>query len=170
MLSWNCVGAPEAERFLFSLVEKDFTCQCGCSGRHTLEPLLQVFCWSMECIMMGKFPGSRHDKAPWTHADKHRASLSSQSLPKGGLMLMRGDWAWYKQVFAFPGWANNNICWCCNASRGGDYDFKQVSLKAPWRKTRFAKLGLFCTGQGEGNEPSCRISLPGFTRGMVAID
>ena len=54
VMSWNLLGKGLSERYLFSVVEKSFCCNCGCSGRHTLEKLLEVFAWSMKCLVHGE--------------------------------------------------------------------------------------------------------------------
>ena len=45
---------------------------------------------------------------------------------KGGLMQIRGDWAYYKQIFSFPAWANKKICWRCGAGKEPCDDFKDA--------------------------------------------
>eukprot|EP00974_Lingulodinium_polyedra_P063256 6106135-Lingulodinium_polyedra.AAC.1 len=44
VMSWNFLSAQTSDRFPFAVVEKAFCCNCGCSGRHTLERMLEVFC------------------------------------------------------------------------------------------------------------------------------
>ena len=47
VFSWNFVAEPDADRFLATLIEKEFLCQCGtCHGRHTTDKVLELLCWS----------------------------------------------------------------------------------------------------------------------------
>ena len=85
-------------RLLFGAVEKEVCCKCGCSGRHTLEGMLQIFCWSMECLLRGEYPTARHDGSPWASTDKQRQKRTGKLPCKAGLLQIRGDWAWYKQA------------------------------------------------------------------------
>ena len=47
VFSWNFVAEPDADRFLATVIEKEFLCQCGsCHGRHTTDKVLELLCWS----------------------------------------------------------------------------------------------------------------------------
>ena len=52
-ITWNILAEGMVERFPFAIIEKDFTCRCGCSGKHTLWPMLEVFCWSIKALLQG---------------------------------------------------------------------------------------------------------------------
>ena len=71
----------------------------------------------IRCLLTGEFPKFRHDGTPWADTDKARAGLKGSLGGRAGLMQLRGDWAWWKQVFSFPAWSNNKICWCCGADK-----------------------------------------------------
>ena len=44
VFSWNFVAEPDLDRYLATLIPKDFECQCGCKGRHTTEASLNRVC------------------------------------------------------------------------------------------------------------------------------
>ena len=47
-LSWNLLHKDNFwKRFLFACIDKEYVCDCGCSGRHTIDALLEVFQWDM---------------------------------------------------------------------------------------------------------------------------
>ena len=168
-LSWNMVALPEAERVLFTLIEKQFLCQCGCSGRHTLDAMLKVFVWSMQVLLSGEWPQERHDGKPWLPSDKSRRNREGSLGFHGLLGQARGDWAWYKQLFSFPSWASENICWRCAANKS-DKDYKQVDLKASWRKARYSHRQFFILQAQQGLQPSPLFAAPFFTLAMVMVD
>ena len=65
VLSWNCLASGFATRYIFASVEKHYCCQCGCSGRHTIEQLHEAFAWSVRCMIEGKYPCNRHVQRFW---------------------------------------------------------------------------------------------------------
>ena len=114
--SWNVAGIPHADRLLCAVVDKRACCKCGCSGRCTTDKILEILCWSFRCMVAGEYPSHRHDEGPWQPTDRHRRKLQGNFAARGLLCQVRGDWSWYKQVFAFPSWASENICWRCRAN------------------------------------------------------
>ena len=53
VFAWNFIACPNSDRIIASCIEKDFCCKCGkCSGRHTLEPMLEILCWSIRCASL----------------------------------------------------------------------------------------------------------------------
>lgn len=169
VLSWNFLGQGMHRRFPVAVVEKAFCCRCGCSGRHTLEPMLEVFCWSVRCLVAGGYPKARHDGTPWGQHDGSRMHLSGPLPCHGALLQIRADWAWYKQAFAFPGWANKAICWRCRADKD-QCPYWDFSLTAAWRQHRYVPGEFMARMRSEGHKPSCIFQLPGFTLDMVTID
>ena len=87
----------------------------------------------------------------------------------GTLVQVRGDWAWYKQMFQFPSWSNKEICWLCraNTSNRPYWDF---SLSAAWRANRWTDETFWRKMRQEGIAPSCLFGLPGVTRSSITID
>ena len=84
--SWNFAGQPHWERFLTAVIDKRYCCKCGCSGRHTTDPILEVICWSLRCITVGRFPVKRHDNYPWSGTDKSRAGFKGEFAVHGALV------------------------------------------------------------------------------------
>ena len=84
-------------------------------------------------------------------------------------MQLRGDWAWYKEVFHFPSWSSDAICWRCAANKS-DCDYREVDLKAAWRKRRYSAAQFWAKMRSDGVTPCCLFALPGLTLDMVTID
>ncbi len=117
------------------------------------------------CILAGAYPSKRHEGSPFGAADQQRASWRGPLPSRGGLLQIRADWAWYKQVFAFPSWSGRAICWLCKAykSRHPYWDF---SLGAKWRKARYGRGEFWAQMRASG----LSFSLPGVTLDMGTID
>ena len=104
VFSWNFLNhASGGERFLSAVVDKQYCCQCGCSGRHTTDQIMRVLSWSCNCILNGDYPTSKDDGTAWGKFDKERRSRRGSLGGWGGIRQIRGDWPWHKQIFPVPG-------------------------------------------------------------------
>ena len=161
VFSWNFLANPHGQRYLFAALENDFCCDCGCGGRHSLEALMEIFAWSMKQLTAGKWPGARHDKTPFGKGDEGRhAKKGKPFVTPAGLFQMRGDWAYYKQLFAFPSWSSNSICWLCGANKG-DAPFWDFPLQAEWRQRRYTQGQFWEALQQQWGPVCCLPHLPG---------
>ena len=166
--SWNLLCQQDGERYLFTLVPKHFLCSCGCpSGRCTVDAVMKVFAWSMQVLVSGHWPAARHDGEPLDKAHRHLAGKPLGFC--GGLQQARGDWMWYQQVFAFPHWTADRICWKCGASQTGRCSYKNFKLDAPWRSTRKSPSQCMSDIIKTGKGISPLFACPGFTVDMVVI-
>eukprot|EP00969_Alexandrium_andersonii_P023568 1029134-Alexandrium_andersonii.AAC.1 len=76
---------------------------------------MEVFVWCLRCLSVGASPQSRRGSS-WLPSDKARRA--GGSLPCfAGLFQVRGDWAFYQQLFSFKGWSSASICWRRLANR-----------------------------------------------------
>ena len=174
-LSWNFISMPAAERIFYGLVEKSWYCNCGCRGRHTLNGLLGVFLWSLQCLFAGVWPDCRHDSVPWLCEDKScgRDKKSGALGFTAGLQQVRGDWAWYQLMFNFPGWASkNHMCWMCDAqldetSKLSCWNF---SSSAPWRGTFHTMASFMSKMRSQTKEMSPLFRAPGFRWNFITVD
>ncbi len=162
---------PHAERLLWGCLEKRFFCKCGCSGRHTLDPILNLFVWFMRICHLGRHPESRHDSRPWLASDSVRSKMTGLFAWTASLVQVRGDWAWYKAVMSFGGWAAKEICWLCQASQeDGEAPFQEVDGHARWRRLRY-KPGEFLRKMRQaGIILSPLLSCPGMKLDYLTID
>ena len=168
---WNFLGQPGSQRILSTVVASAFVCQCGCQGRHTLDAVMSVLCWSFRAIIMGTYPTTRHDGTPFSSPqDKERSSLTGSLGGHGGLLQVRGDWSYYKRLFSFPGWQHKLICWKCQASREGDCPFTDFGGAAAWRTHRYKDGDFWKVYKHEVHQPSPLFQLPGFSLDFITID
>ena len=171
VMSWNILSIPDSERFPFVVIEKQFCCKCGCGGRHTLEPFLQVFCWSMRALIEGVWPKHRHDREPWSKTDAWRQKQDGPLPAHAVVAQIRGDWAYYKQLFGFPAWSNRCICWLCPANKDeASHPFWNFKAHASWRHHRYTIAEFWRLMHLMGVAKSCIFELPGVTLAMVTID
>ena len=110
------------------------TLELTCTGFHTVDKLNAVFGWSMQSLLSGRAPGSRHDGSPWSAADR-RFRLLGVLTAKAALLQCRGDWEWLTQSLRLRHPGNENFCWMCNTSHVGANTFLNVGPDAPWRST-----------------------------------
>lgn len=168
--SWNICSIDPSERNLFTCIGKRDLCDCGCSGRCTIDAILEVFLWDMLCCARGERPTFRHDRKAWhPKEDKSRASKSGPLGFRAYLSQCRGDWPWFKSLFGFKGWAGKNVCWRCKANRS-NIPFTDPSARAKWRKSRLstAEFNLCCEQNGFPISPL--FAIPLFTIENICID
>ena len=172
---WNFLGeantSPSLSRILATVVESSFACQCGCQGRHTLDAIMEVLCWSFRSIITGSFPKTRHDGSAFTSQEKQRSTLVGPLGAHGGILQVRGDWSYYKRLFSFPGWQSKRICWRCAASREGDAcPYTVFGEEAAWRSQRYSAVDFWKEYHKQVKDPSPLFQLPGFSLDFIAID
>ena len=170
VFSWNICSQPMWERYLFTCLEKIFLCGCGCSGRCSIDAIFEIFVWSLRMALIGMWPSCRHDRTEWSASDKSRKRKTGNLGFYAALFQVRGDWAWYKQVFSFKGWAATSICWRCWANRS-DLPFDDFTKKALWRQRRHMTLDVLMKRlRSEGSQPSALFGAPGFLLEYITID
>ena len=118
----------------------------------------------MRCLLAGSWPSARHDQAQWLGTDKARAARGRKKEALGChalLLQVRGDWAWYKALFGFKGWASKEICWRCKANCS-DIPWTDTSTAAAWRTSRYRTSELLARQTEQGISVNPLFSLPGF--------
>ena len=175
ILSWNFMSLPALERVLFCLIEKSWLCCCGCKGKCTFDALLEIMVWSLQCLFSACWPTCRHDKTPWSAEDKKcgRDKNNGRFGFAACLQQVRGDWAWYKELFQFKGWASTEMCWRCMATQPGGpdkRDYTNFRSNAPWRATMHTMTSFFTQMRRNNIRPSVLFSAPGFLWTMIMID
>ena len=167
-ISWNILTDASGVRILFTTFPKSFL-----AGRETWDALLGTFAWSMRMLLLGVMPSSRHDGKPWKDNDVARAQNGGKALGfVAGLLQVRGDWAFYKEVFEFPGWQSKQCCWrCCAKNAPGEAgDFRICSTEADWRQQRLTGYMYLVQQKLAGILPSPLFESPGLTVDMVMVD
>ena len=86
------------------------------------------------------------------------------------LVEVRGDWAFFKECFSFPGWRElKGCCWRCRCTPRG---IRNVSLDASWRQPdqRMSHWDLMRMIQENGRTPSPLFSAPWVRSSIFKID
>ena len=169
-LSWSFPALPGSPRILFSAVSKK---HCA-DARFTLEAMLSVFVWSMKVCLAGTWPSLRHDgRAFDERQDKHRAANAGKPLGITALLTeFRADWSFIKQVFNFPCWSNDCICWRCPATRDREDEcsYYSTGADAGWRCRRYLPGELLRWMQQQHLPISSLFSLPHFSEACILQD
>ena len=160
-----CVNMPTSKknsdlRVPFTVIQKHWQV-----GDETFQDIMEIFCWSMRHLAVGKYPESRHDGAVWQPSDKQRRKLAKQAMPARAILTeIRGDWDFYETVFKFPAYNRvSGMCWLCNATNRNykTENFEPTALSARDFLARNASIG---------KQPNEIFSLPGVTPDICRPD
>ena len=143
-ISWNSllgVGTTARKRFIFTVIRKHDVVE------GSLDAIFLVMAWSLNAMLMGESPDQ-----DW---DGRRIKDSGCSLAKGWratLCQVRGDWAFYTEVFRFPQWnCAEMMCWLCKASSVfPSLAWTDLTPTAGWRATRWDHDGYIAHLQHAG--------------------
>ena len=132
-----------------------------CIARHTFDDLLQVFVWSLEALVTGVAPCTKHNGEAWWRTDYMRQRRAGQTMPVRGLLLeIRGDWKCMAEVFRLPSWHERDMCcWKCTANHVTRRD---CSLQAHWRRERLNHWDMMERWMRKGIEPCTIVGAPFF--------
>jgi hypothetical protein len=167
-ISYNILTDKSGARILYTTFPKSFS-----AGQKTWDALFRVFAWSMRHLMLGLWPRIREDRMGWRKNEDFRARMSGQGLGfHAAVLQVRGDWAFYKETFAFPHWQAKQCCWKCFArnSPGEVGDFRDATSNAAWRNRRISGHEFVALQIAEGITPSCLFECPGVSVDMVMVD
>ena len=164
--SLDCFNVNMATSKKFAGVRVPFTCaQLKHIAPTTFDAIVEVFCWSMECLAVGRKPTARHDGSPWLASDAKRAISPEQACSLGiqaALVEVRADWAFFTKLLKFPAWNHGDgLCWLCKCSNKTMRTLDTAS--AHWRFERLlpGEFVAWCLRQ---NRPVSQLfSLPGVT-------
>ena len=129
IISINLPGAGGQLRLPITAIPKKYIIK-----ETTWDDVFKVVSWSFRCLLSGEYPSTRHDNKPFGAGEKKRNQLKGTPIGVIGLLAeVRGDWAFFKEAFRFPGWAENEgCCYRCRATKG---NIRSVGVDAIWRNT-----------------------------------
>ena len=116
----SCLGiwakfALSEKRHLLVSVKKSEVCSCGCRGWDTMYPIWDMIAWSLEHLLKGRHPRSRHDGEQFRDTEVDRAALADTELGFKALCLwIKSDIAEYSGTLGLPG-HNDTVSpcpWC----------------------------------------------------------
>ena len=132
VISWNGIlgrDCGRVKRIVFTFVRKrDYT-------RETLDRIWEIFAWSINRMAVGKHPVLDWDQKPIPGAIESPLAGPFRAV----LLQVRGDWAFYVEIFSFPAYNGAiRMCWMCRASGANKFlAFTDCRDNANWRSTRF---------------------------------
>ena len=114
----------------FCNLHNEYMCVCGGRGKHTVDPLMIVFSWSMQIMLRVHFQPRDMMVRLWTSLGPRSQHYHCTAL----------------QCFCRPGVIGNSttcllafqigtvqLCWLCKANQHGRNCFHKCSQSAPWR-------------------------------------
>lgn len=137
----------------------------------TVDDILSIVSWSLQCALDGNMPARRHDGTPWDKTDSWRKKFSGKPIGiRSAAVEVRADWACLKETFRFPGWnEKRGCCYRCNVTPA---EVRNCSADATWRSParRLGHWGLLQMILDAGLTLSTLFSFPFFQTRCVAID
>ena len=163
--SWNSLlgcGTTVQKRFVCTLIRKsDMVAE-------TLDSIAQVMSWSFNALLAGESPSSDWENKPLAGGGAQLADGW-----RGALCQLRGDWAFYKELFHFPQWNSaERMCFMCRASsRDGPLAWVRFGPGAGWRKTKWTHEAYLRFLRGAGLAiPALLVLCVGFRLDCVMVD
>ena len=154
-VTWNSllgVGTTTSKRYIFTVVKKSDLLANG----STWAAIWKIFSWSMNALLTGKNP----ERDLLERSTGSGGSHIADGLP-GALVQVRGDWAFYCEVFGFP--KHNeavNMCWMCRASTNDpQLRYTNATLSAGWRSTIRSHESFLAEHAANGTAPPTLLSL-----------
>jgi hypothetical protein len=148
VLSWNSLLASRTSsvrgrRFVFTYILKEQY------SKQTLAEIMRIFSWSMNVLLEGLTPSQ-----DWLLRPLHGGGSTLAAGWRACLCHLRGDWAWYCEVFDHPKWnENERMCWLCLASSIiFGLLFTNCTDRAGWRATHLTHESWLELLRAEGNE------------------
>ena len=92
------VGEKEHMRVPLTCIKKKF-----CIKNETFDDIMTIISWSLKAAAENEFPTNRHDESPFSAKEKFRIDQAGKKVGvPAGLVEVRGDWQFFKQIFRFP--------------------------------------------------------------------
>ena len=136
------------------------------AGPKTWNSVWNVMKWSLAWAATGIMPSHRHDGAPFDKTDTTRKKLALSPVPKGILVQIRGDWAFYKAVFGLPGWQEKRgCCWRCCMTPD---KIHEVSSSSWWRQAHNRKNHWAAVAALDKATPL--LGVPFFDMSIICLD
>ena len=115
-------------------LRKSDLCQCGCRGLCTLQAVMRLISWSMNCLASGTWPEVRHDGSPF---EGWRADIGGTFLAEGrcgAVVEMRADLLEIIGALGFTqSWSDtSHPCFLCETPLANLYDFPVDMAHHDW--------------------------------------
>ena len=119
--------------------------QKHCVKWQTMDSILVVVAWSMQCMGAGFWPSKNHLGEAFGPQERQRTRMANTSLGyRAFLVEVKGDWALLADVFRFPSCrSKDGCCWLCNVKPSTLHDFSLPQLLGARLRTDSA-IGKSC--------------------------
>lgn len=140
-----------------------------CIKYETVDAILSVVQWSLECLAAGIFPTKRHTGDEFAAEDKFRRTQAGKPLGCHGFLCeVKADWALLTEVFRFPAWnLGVGCCWRCSVT---PLTMREFGSQAAWRSSKTTHWELMQSIRDRGLSVSPLFSSPGVVSDIFAID
>ena len=165
-ISWNSLvgrGETAKKRFLLTVLRKSDMVK-----GETLDAIFRIFSWSVNAMLEGAWPAQNWFGRSQANGGEHLAGGWAAALCQ-----VRGDWAFYTEVFQFPQWNSaDRMCWLCRASSTvRDRAWTNSRPGAGWRRTRWTHEGYIEYLRAAGMAvPVLLLCIVGFRLECVMVD
>ncbi|CAE7362648.1 unnamed protein product [Symbiodinium sp. CCMP2592] len=169
IISFNFLAMPSGDRLPCTAVSKKF------ATAETWTVIMNITSWSLRMLFMGAVSTKLPDGSGWLSREKrkyfrkHGDQLAGRAL----LLQVRGDWPFLRQLFQFPSWSSESICWKCramNVDTSNPLSFRICNSGAAWRRNRLSDVDFLTELRAAGGSLSPLLSLPGFVLSCVVLD
>ena len=117
LLAFYVFNAVSEVRHLVAVLRKSSICRCGCCGWCSIWPILRWLSWSFSALAKGRMPSGRHDFAAWRADDRDRAQRANDTIAKGAVIHVKGDWSEFVHTLGVYPWSSASApCFCCQAT------------------------------------------------------
>ena len=134
----------------------------------TLDAVFRVFAWSVNVMLEGTWPAEN-----WFGRKEAMGGKQLADGWSGALCQVRGDWAFYAEVFRFPQWNSvDRMCWLCRASSTARHlSWTDARPGAGWRATRWSHEAYIDFLRNAGIViPVLLLCIVGFRLECVMVD
>lgn len=135
----------------------------------TFHDIFDIVRWSLEVLLLGRFPATRHDGAPFGAAEATRARRAGQQLGvHAALCEIRGDWKMLAEIFALPAWnQSGGVCWMCTCTKS---ELRDVGDQATWRNSPLSHYGLLQRIRERGRAVNPLFAAPFVQNHIFRVD
>eukprot|EP00959_Pyramimonas_sp_CCMP1952_P336981 7056697-Pyramimonas_sp.AAC.2 len=102
ILQVSVINLISHTRHLMGFLRLGETCGCGCGGYCSINAMMQVLSFQLQCLIHGKVLDARHDGSPWGRDEKPKTRFGFRSA----VIYLKGDWAEFAKSMGLNQWSN----------------------------------------------------------------
>ena len=131
-----CYFSLTGQRHLLAVLRHSEMCTCGCKGWCSMHPIWSMIAWSLEHMLEGKHPDTRHDGTPFGPLDGERQRVAGQPLGwKAVCVFVKSDLMEHSTSLGLPGLADTiSPCPFCFCHGGTLYGYTPLGRAWPVKR------------------------------------